>query len=54
MLDVALEHRMMNLHACDCVSADERHCIAHDDAVAALEGQLGGAGVWKADVVAPG
>ena len=54
MFDIALERRVMNRHACDCVAPDERDRIACYNPIASLQGQLGGAGVMEAYVVTPG
>ena len=45
---------MTDPHAGDCVAADKRDCVARDNPVAALEGQLGGAGVLEAYAVTLG
>ncbi len=48
MFDVALECGMSNLHTRDGVPTNEGYYVACNDPVAVFEGQLWGAGIWKA------
>ena len=54
LLDIALEHRVTNPHACDCVAPDERDSVTCYDPIASLQGQLWGTGVLEAYGMTPG
>ena len=54
MFDIALERCVTNPDACDSVAPDERDCVACNDPVASLQGQLGRTRVVEAYVLTPG